>query len=301
MSTLPLPFTELEFFQAVHDRYAEARPANVPQERDKPRISGITDDARVIAYTMANAPKSNPSRERPDRVYDSFTTEEGRIAEDISAAGLSQMGLPLAGRQMCIGHEACDGESQAVLPDYPLTGHPDGEFSASDLWPGLRVGWEHKHFGRFTYKELARDGIWTPKGASVLAQGALYGHAMGWDRVLIMVISQDASSTRFEFKQKWARGLDLHPKGQFWLVDMEELLPLVDRLHERARWFSDYYRSGGDPGAVKWETPCPADWRDATATNVFPWGYTEYEDRAVEDGEGHIEAPPALPAFLRKK
>lgn len=259
-------FTEFQLLQAVH--HAFQLPENAPQVRSKPRASGLTSDAREVAYSMANVPKSNPHSEQPDRVDMAFTQEQGRLAEEITIGALAQLGWPVTDRQI-------------ELPaDYFVTGHPDGII-------GYHTLFEHKLYGRFAYKDLARDGIWGSKGRDILAQAALYGDALGLDDVLIVVASQDASSIRLEFRQAAFRNKGINPKVQLFRVDMADLRPLIPQLKARAEFFIDWMATDGDPSHVAWEHDPNRD--------AFPWSYSEWRSRAIADGPSdQLVAPPAF-------
>lgn len=298
-----MPFTELEFFQAVSDYYEGKIAANVPQARSKPRASSLMNEARSVAYSMANTPKTNPTRDDPHKADSAYTQEQGRVSEDITVAGLTQLGYNVRGRQLCIGHEACEGgTSEGAKVDHWATGHPD---ALVDLPDGRVALVSFKMFGRFAYGGLWRDGIHKrrddkggyAKGMELFAQEVVYGSGLITppDEVWWMVVSQDASSMRLEFKWKSYAGKNPHAKGFFRAVEWEDLTHLIPTLRARAEWFTNWYETDGDPAHVAWEKPCPENWRDLPATEIFPWGWTEYEDRAVADGPGFLVAPRPLP------
>lgn len=258
-------FNEFDLLQAVH--HAFQLPENAPQIRSKPRASSLTGDAREIAYMMANTPKSNPHAENADRVDMAFTQEQGRLAEEITIGALAQLGWPVEDRQI-------------ELPaDYFVTGHPDGIIAGRTLF-------EHKLYGRFAYKDLAREGIWGSKGRDILAQAALYGDALDLDDVLIVVASQDASSIRLEFRQAAFRNKGLNPKVMLFRVEMADLRPLIPALKARALFFILWAETDGNPANIAWESD--------PNKNQFPWSYSEWADRAISDGPGHLVAPPAF-------
>ena len=260
-----MEFTDFELLRAVH--HAFQLPENVPQVRSKPRASSLTSDAREIAYGMAATPFSNPHSENADRVDMAFTQEQGRLCEDITVGALAQLGWPVEDRQI-------------ELPaDYFVTGHPDGII-------GGRTLFEHKLYGRFAYKDLARGGIWGEKGRDILAQAALYGDALGLDDVLIVVASQDASSIRLEFRQAAFRNKGINPKVQLFRVEMAELQHMIPPLKARAQFFIDWMADCGDPSHVACETKPDG--------SKFPWSYSEYLDRAIADGPEGLTAPPAF-------
>jgi hypothetical protein len=297
------PFSTFDFFAAGHKAFGDM-PENVPQARPKPRASSLTSDAREIAYMMSNTPRSNPHSENPERVDSIYTTETGRVTEDITVAMLESLDPPIEvqGRQICIGHERCSlSHAQGPLA-IAYTGHSDGQ-----AWiDGVLVGTEFKHFGRFAFKELARDGLLgSEKGLDILCQGVLYGHALGWQQLLIVVMSQDASSMRLEFKQKAFAGRDdIHPKMQHWLVDLVEAEALLLKpLLRRAKWFCDWYENDGNPANVAWEHRPDSHqhkgYRGKMEECAFPWPWSEWQDRAIADGQGTLVAPP-LPAILEQ-
>lgn len=270
MANLELPFDVMDVFHGVH--LMASRPENGVFKRDKPRASGLTGDAREIAYMMAGIPPSNPHAFNPERMDGAYTAEQGRLMEDLTFDAISHMAVP--------GHFKVVGR-QVSLPDsYFVSGHPDG------VLEGTKIGVEHKHYGRFAYKEIARDGIWGPKGRDVLAQSALYGDALGWDSVLIMITSQDASSMRMELNTNAFRGKGIHPKLMMFHVSMEQLSAFVPQLKARAEFFINWAKYDGNPGNVNWESePNP---------KKFPWSYSEYTTRAILDGPGLKDAPPAF-------
>ncbi len=302
-----LPFSTDEFFQAVADEFADVLPENLPQLRTKPRVSSLMSDARVIAYNMANIPKSNPARVDPDHVDAAYTAETGRLVEQLNHAGLVRLGrkhnFTVLETPLCIGHEACRNKTaEGAKVNHWAAGHPDDRVILDD---GSVVLVSYKHWGRFAYKELTLGGVHErrdkrgkyAKGAELQAQEAAYGaglveppSAIWW-----LVLAQDASGTRMEFRQKQFEGKNPNPKGYFRKVDWEDMTHLVPALRKRAKWFSKWYAEDGDPSHVAWETPIPENWRDLPSMEVFPWGYTEMEDRALADGPGYLIAPRPLP------
>lgn len=258
-----LPFEVMDVFHGVH-RVAK-RPENEIQKRDKPRASGLTSDAREIAYQMAGTPLSNPHAFNPLRMDGAMTQEQGRIMEDLTFSAIEHMDLPTKFSVV---------DRQLSLPDsYFVTGHPDGRLENTG------IGIEHKHFGRFAYKEIARDGIWGERGREVLAQCALYGDALNWDSVLILITSQDASSMRMELRKS-----SVHPKLMMFHIGMDQLSGLIPQLKIRAEWFINWQKHDGNPVKVCWETE--------PSHKKFPWSYSEYLDRALVDGPGLTQAPP---------
>lgn len=286
------PITRNEILAGVH--HAFQLEQNEVQLRPKPRASGLFGDAREIAYSMAGTPISDDFSDYekyPDHVDGAFTQEQGRLAEDITCAAIDVSGaVTVINRQI------------SLPEDYFVTGHPDGEMGWVFFNPhaeepkrdigtvdadGKKWGFEHKHFGRFKIKELAKEGLW---GAApeIIGQMTMYGDALGWDYALLVVTSQDASSMRFEFRSKAMKDLNFHPKMEVFSVDLrphyEELLPF---LKKRAEWFSEWFKNSGDPRDVAIE---------AKKLDGFPWSYSEYQTLAKADGQSGEKAP-GLPVY----
>lgn len=265
---MTLDFDVYDVFHGVHRAFQ--LPENQVQKRDKPRASGLTSDAREIAYMMAGTKPSNPHATNPDRMDGAMTAEQGRVMEDVLVAAIENMDLP-NGKRYKVENR------QLSLPEsYFVTGHPDGTIG--------NYLWECKHFGRFAYKEIARDGIWGEKGRDVLAQAALYVDALDLDGALITISSQDASSMRMELRTKAFLNKGIHPKLMMYTIDRTQLQPLIPHLKERAEWFINWMANDGNPANVNWESE--------PNRNKFPWSYSEFVDRAIADGEGLTTAPP---------
>lgn len=265
-----LEFDVFDVFHGVHRAFQ--LPENAVQKRDKPRASGLTSDAREIAYLMAGTTPSNPHAFNPDRMDGAMTAEQGRMMEDLLVAAIANMDLPNG-----MKYEVVD--RQIELPaSYFVTGHPDGRIN--------NTLFESKHFGRFAYKEIARDGIWGEKGRDVLAQAAMYCDALDYEGALIVITSQDASSMRMELRTKAFISRGIHPKMMLHYVPREQLQPLIPPLKERAEFFINWMAGDGNPGNVAWESTPNRD--------KFPWSYSEFVDRAIIDGEGLKQAPPAF-------
>lgn len=258
-----LPFTIYDVLHGVHRM--NQRPENVISQHDKPRASGLAFDAREVAYYMAGIPLSNPHAFNEERMDGAMTAEQGRIFEDLLVGAIENMDLP---------DKYVVEDRQISLPeDYFVTGHPDGRIG--------RYLFESKLYGRFAYKEIARQGIWGAKGRDVLAQCAMYCDALDLDGAYIFITSQDASSMRYEL-----RNSDHHPKMMIFSVDRSKLQPLIPQLKLRAEWFTNWKKYDGNPANVSWESePNPKKW---------PWSYSEYIDRAIVDGPGTKQAPPAF-------
>ena len=269
-----LPFTRDEFLNAAGPAL-DVLPENAVQPRSKPRASGLAGDAREQAYSMQGLPHDGfgvpGSRREPDSV---LTSEQGRMYEELLCRVLECVGWPAAGRQVS-------------LPEaYPVSGHPDGFLG--DGW-----GVEFKHLGRYKYLEILKHGL--EQGApEYLLQGALYSDALGYDNMLYIITSQDASSIRSEMTQnlraknprvRWAGVHDWqHPKVMLFGVDMKPLKnTLIPQALERARWLA-----GKDPLEVALEyNPFP----DSKGDVGFPWSYSTYLSRAQADGQCGEPAP----------
>jgi hypothetical protein len=282
MEFLTPPIDADSIFKGIHKGFE--LPENVTQLRSKPRVSSLMSDARVIAYAMAGTPFSDPASENPDKWDGKFTQEQGRLAEDITAEGINASGIiRVVNRQI------------SLPDDYWATGHPDGELTNTltikdfeedptlvyedRLIDGLKWGWEHKHLGRFQYKKIAKEGLYAGY-PEIIAQMAVYGDALGWDACLACITSQDASSMRLEL-----RGLKAHPKMMVFAVDLRPLYEeVIPYLQKRALWFSDWFENDGDPAHVAIEAK-------TVSKNSFPWGWTEYASKAIEDGPGTLTAP----------
>lgn len=305
--TLSPPFSPIDLLRAVGNDL----PENAPQERSKPRASGLAHCSRQQAYSMANTPKTNLQEdEHPEAA---FTQEQGRVVEDITCEAMGKSGFPVIGRQV-------------TLPDdYFVTGHIDGimgkwvrdEEQILGTIAGVPVvsgtiepsnqGFEHKHFGRYKYLEIFKQGL-EMSSPEIIAQICMYGDALGWDSCLVVITSQDASGIKGEQTQQlknatklkkdgtpykvadWALREDFNAKVQLFVVEMahyqKTLLPL---LKFRAEWLSEWKAGGAEPGVVKREHN---PWRDN-----FPCGYCEFKTKCLADGEGELEAP-VLPWML---
>jgi hypothetical protein len=272
------PLSNMEILKGVH--MVDERPENVVQKRSKPRASALLSDARECAYMMAGIPYSDPHSDNPERVDGKFTQEQGRLAEDITCAAINTTGtVRVVNRQI-------------ELPeDYFVTGHPDGELEFSfpnghmgrdwdTTLNGMKWGFEHKMYGRYQLLQIAKQGLFAAAPEAV-AQALLYGDALGWDAVMFVIASQDASSMRYEYR---ASRVKEHPKlnvyGLYLRSMYDDYLPM---LKARAEWFTDWYENDGNPANVAIEA------RDVKGT--FPWGYSEYRSLAIADGPGTLVAP----------
>lgn len=296
------PFTFRELAGGVDA--ATRQEYNETQVRAKPRASSIMNDARDVAYSMAGTDVSDPQQEADDRFDGVITAETGRVLEDLIVAGIAGMpkDLVVINRQLCIGHEACEDHEQGPL-DYPLTGHPDGALERRYTGPllddGRKWGVEFKVKGNWQFMNLALEGLHTAVGRDLLSQVVLYGDALDWDAVVVVVLAADASAVRTnvnKFKRyaplKNADPAEFHPKGFVWAIDLTDLKEaLIPDLHKRARWFGQRQEKGLNPAEVKFES-LPGERRD------FPWGWSEYYSLAHKDGEGTERAP--WPRVLKK-
>jgi len=289
---MELPLTAEQVLSGLYRAPEFSLPENEVQKRTKPRASGLLSDAREIAYAMAGFPPTDPPENREDRLDGKFTQEQGRLAEDLSVAGIGASGLVrVVNRQI------------SLPDDYFVTGHPDGEleyyraiagsgmqqsagwFPKNDL--GLKVGFEHKHYGRFAYAKIAKDGL-VGGAPELMAQIVLYGYGLGWDACYVVITSQDASSARFELRNKGVKGIN--PKMMVFMVDLREHYDTVPLLQKRAEWLSEWAARDGDPRNVAIEA-------NKVATTSFPWGWSEYVTQAMDDGQSGERAP--LPPFVR--
>ncbi|KKK48539.1 hypothetical protein LCGC14_3144130, partial [marine sediment metagenome] len=157
---------------------------------------------------------------------------------------------------------------------------------------GRKWGVEFKVKGKYQFMNLAQDGLHSAIGRDLLSQVVLYGDALNWDAVVIVVLAADASATRTDvgrFKKyvslKDADPADFHPKGYVWAVDLTDLKDaLIPDLHKRAEWFTKRQAAGLPPREVMFESP-PGE------RNSFPHGWSEYYRLMLEDGEGTAKAP----------
>jgi hypothetical protein len=302
------PFTPDEFIQAG---YGLEMAENVPQVRTRPRVSSLAGCAREIAYQIAGVPLSNPSSadtmngmDGPQRRdHGVLTTEGGRIMEDLSAAVIEQLSgdIEVADRQM-------------ELPiGYFVSGHPDGRLQrkgiiARELHDGLIWGFEHKYVGRFKYLKIFKEGF--ERGApDYFSQVILYGHALGWDKVTVVIMAQDASSMNMEAnnalgaktrtsKNSWPLRLDWNPKVQVYHLDLRPWYALIPRLEERANSITSVTQTLG-AAAVRRDgdgVRTYVDYKGLTKLS-FPCGYCDFADQCNADGDG-TEAVCPLPSQL---
>ena len=282
------PITRDEILRAFGKAYA--RPENAPQERTKPRASALAACARQQAYDMSNTPTDEIGVAGSRLSYDAdLTGEQGRAFEGLMERALASMGVKVE-------------SAQIVLPDdYPVSGHPDGELDLSGYMGRTEVdgtkdtrkwGVEFKHLGRFGYTKAIRNGLRIAHPQYIL-QAGLYGDALGWDAVLFIVSSQDASSIRADaaaslrYKSpdaRWGARTDWHPKIHIETMEIKEvqngLLPIAKA---RARWLTDWKLNDGRPTAVAREYEPAAD--------KFPCTYCPYLSTCVADGNSGQRAP----------
>ena len=301
-----LPFSTFQFLQAAGDLDRAALTENQPQLRPKPRASSLMNDARVIAYSMANVPPSNPQRENPSKVDGGFTQAAGRLVEPLNRDALRAVlppGYVILETPVCIGHPACPGKSSDLANvDHWSTGHPDDIILRPD---GELILVSYKSWGRYAFKAITLDGLYKrrdkkggySKGSELLAQEAVYGSGLLVPpaEVWYVLISQDASGAKFEFKQKAFAGKDPNPKAYLRAAEWEQVEVCVAALKRRAEWFSAWYATDRDPTHVQLEHLIPEDWATRPPAEVYPWGYTEYEDLALSDPAGYLVAPRPLP------
>lgn len=291
---MELPLSVEQVLRGIHHAPEYSLPENEVQVRTKPRASGLLSDAREVAYAMAGFPVSDPPEDRDDRRDGKFTQEQGRLAEDITVAGIGASGLVrVVNRQI------------SLPDDFFVTGHPDGELEyyratagsgmqmSAGWFPtndqGLKVGFEHKHYGRYAYTKIAKDGL-VGGAPDLMAQIVLYGAALGWDACYVVITAQDASSVRFELRNKGIK--DVNPKMMVFMVDLREHYDTIPLLQKRAEWFTQWATTDGNPRNVAIE----AKMSKVTKT-AFPWGWSDYVSQAMADGQSGERAP--TPPFVR--
>jgi hypothetical protein len=232
-----------------------------------------------------------------------LTTEGGRIIEDLSCLVIEQLdaGIEVADRQM-------------ELPiDYFVSGHPDGRLQKQGviertMADGLIWGFENKYVGRFKYLKIFKEGF--ERGApDYFCQVILYGHALGWDKVTVIVMAQDASSENMEAtralqaktrtsKNSWPLRLDWNPKVQVYHLDLRPWYALIPKLNERANDITRITQTLG-AAAVRREFDGIRTYDDRGLTKLsFPCGYCDFADQCNADGNG-TEAACPLPAQLK--
>lgn len=258
-----LPFSKAEFYAAMQ-KYADEEQVRLNPatgKPPKPRASSLGRCARQQAADMVGTPTTNP--QSPESVV---TTEQGRRVEDLSADAIAFLNKGLILRR-----------GMALPDDYPVTGHPDGEFGI--LADGFKWGWEHKNPGRYGYMDIIK-GTFEATQPGYLTQVVLYGDALEWDRVLVQVVSQDASSIRTERSMEnrkkdsaaWVNHEDYDPKVQLIGLDLHPLYPFIPALHERAKQIAEL----GTPDKVA---------REYDGKVNFPCNYCRIKDYCNELGD----------------
>ena len=272
---------------------AFTRPENVRQVSARPRASSLASCARQQAYAMAGTQLDDIGVQGSALNYDAdLTSEQGRAFEGLMERTFESMGIQVV-------------NSQVSLPDgYPVSGHPDGELDLSRYnssganishTSSLRWGVEFKHLGRYSYRKTIVNGLRIAHPQYIL-QAGLYGDALGWDAVLYVVSSQDASSIRGEATaalrnynrgptkaNRWVVDNDWHPKLHIETLEMKEVSGLIPIAHARARWLSDWMANSGNPAEVR---------REYEPNNAqFPCSYCPYLSSCLADGDTGKRAP----------
>ena len=291
------PVTRDEILQAFGKSFT--RPENVRQVSAKPRASSLASCARQQAYAMAGTEPDTIGTQGSLLNYDAdLTSEQGRVFEGLMERTFETMGIKVVG-------------AQTTLPDtYPVSGHPDGELDLSNyrqqalstgqithqsLGRQTRWGVEFKHLGRYSYKKTIINGLRTAHPQYIL-QAGLYGDALGWDAVLFVVSSQDASSIRGEATaalrnynrgptraNRWVVDNDWHPKLHIETLEMAEVSGLIPIAHARANWLSDWMANDSDPKSVRNEYD--------PENGQFPCTYCPYLASCLADGDSGYRAP----------
>lgn len=267
-------------------------PENMVQERSRPRASSLAACARQQAYAMAGT-KDDPIGVEGSRIRldSALTSEQGRMFEEAMVKAFEKCGVNIEGRQVS-------------LPEsYPVSGHPDGEIRfnggmdlfgsslLSDETLRLRWGVEFKHLGRYGYLKTIKNGI-RKAHPNYILQAALYGDALGWDAVMFVVSSQDASSIsgeataslRYKNEQaRWAERIDWHPKLHVEAMELTEVQGLLPIAKARARWLSQWKAADGVPKYVAREYD--------PELAAFPCNYCPYLEKCRADGSGGNQAP----------
>lgn len=239
-----------------------------------------------------------------------ITTEQGRIMDaEITQKLISANGYSVV-------------NTQVSLPDdFPMTGHPDGELvrvNAMDQYvDGLTWGYEHKQLGRWGYETTFKKGVEEGE-PGYLCQVVSYGMARGWDAAFVVVMAQDASSTRSDARTnlgsknprvRWANNPDWDPKMLTYGVDLRPYYPTLGRrLLQRAEWLTGWYDNDGDPAHVAREANPESTRRDEYLVSAtgditrvpgppFPCGWCPWLARCQRDGGGG-ECAPELPFDL---
>lgn len=308
------PFTAGDLLKAAPGAFQ--LPENAPQLRSKPRASAIGGCSRQNAYMMANVDKEG------DTGGSTYTTEQGRLAEDITCKIVEHLDVP---RPLVVSYR------QVSLPESMwASGHPDGYIMYRDqcldgpdgwelkdggdphLDDGLVWGFEHKQPGRWGYETSFKKGFWE-SNRGYTAQALTYGVGLGWDAVMVVVVSQDSSSTnsdaRINLKSKkpavrWANDPLWDPKVLVYTMDLREAVPMAKLVEQRARWLTKHMESGEAGDVYREHDPLDESRESFYADEAgkifstrgpqFPCSYCDWRDKCIEDGEGEAVCP-ALP------
>ena len=305
------PFTTAEYLESASRVFQ--LPMNAVQTRSRPRASSLGACAREQGYMMAGVEHDPIGAEGSARGTDGdLTAEQGRMFEDLSVRIIEGVGLSVVDRQI-------------ELPDdYPVSGHPDGRLVQQkpdgqvQHIDGLIWGFEHKHLGRWAYEKIIKVGLFDAEPNYVL-QSALYGHALGWDAALFVVVAQDSSSIRGDMTAnlraknpatRWATGTKVHPKVNIVPVDLRPIKNgLVPMALDRAKWLSNWQETDGDPANIareydptvqesKWVADGNGD-RMEVMRQPFPCGWCPWLTKCLEAGGGGNRAP-GLPWTLEE-
>lgn len=313
-------FTTEQYLQGANSgRFV--RPENEETRRQKPRASALIGCARAQMYDYTATPRTNtPS---PDAV---ITQELGRMAEEYTREVIPHIPSPLVetgwdSLTMRSGWRTPQGQrtGQDALPDdYFLTGHPDADlhqrrFVATEegrrnewketLADGLRWGLEHKFYGAYSYEKTALTDDPVVAIPGLVAQGVLYGDALGWNRAVAVVLAQDASLIRGKITQarkyategkapetrernrrlleQWAA---VNPKVHVFTINIDDLkLEYLPSLRTRADAITTLLAEEVNPDEVR---------RERNPDSHPLCGYCPWKDRCVSVGRAAtIEVP----------
>lgn len=253
------PFTT-ESYLAAANSAKFVRPENERVPRYKPRASSLISCARQQLYDLTATPITNlPS-------LDAVVTQElGRMAEEYTRAVVPHIASELVepeweGLVLRSGWRTPHGQKsgQDALPDdYWITGHPDFDLHQrrfkvweSEIMPGgpmmtnrqnewketladgFRWGVEHKFYGAYQYEKTVQHPDPLVGAPGIVAQGLLYGDALGWDKVIAVVLAQDASLIRGKVTQarRYAatgKAKETRERNQLLLEQWERVNPKV--------------------------------------------------------------------------
>ena len=282
------PVTRDEILRAFGRAFI--RPENTRQHHSKPRASALASCARQQAYDMAATIQDGIGVTGSRLSYDAdLTSEQGRAFEGLMERTLESIGITVVNSQT------------SLPPNYEVSGHPDGELDLSNytslvgasIQRGLPTRWgvEFKHLGRFGYEKAIKYGLRVGHPQYIL-QAGLYGDALGWDAVLWIVSSQDASSIRADAaaslryktpSARWAELIDWHPKLHMETMEIREVQGLLPVAKARAKWLSNWKSNSGYPSDVAREY-------DPTL-GQFPCTYCPYLTTCLNDGNTGTRAP----------